>query len=298
MSWRQRAAYLTYRGLNSALQVFPGPVAAEIATIAGWTMSQVWRRKRPLLRRNLTRVLGEGTSPLVVEEYVRRSFDSYARYWVESARLASVPSSTLEKVFTIEGYEHIVEGAKAGKGVILALPHLGNWEYAGRWIAEQGHRMAAVAEVLDPPELYEWFVSRRNQLGLEIIPLREGTSAAVLQSLAQGGVVCLLADRDLGGKGVPVEFFGEETTLPAGPAMLAFRSGAALITCATYHYRGGHYYASVNPAIDTTRTGNLRKDVARVTEQMAREMEVFIRRAPDQWHMFVPNWPSDREPAG
>jgi lauroyl/myristoyl acyltransferase len=297
VSWRPRAAYLTYRGLGGALQAVPAPAAKLIATAAGWTMSQVWRRKRPLLRRNFRRVLGPGASPQLIEQYVRRAFDSYARYWVESARLTKVPSQRLERVFNIDGYEHILEAEKAGKGVILVLPHVGNWEYAGRWMAEHGHRMVAVAEVLEPPELYAWFVSQRAALGLEIVPLGGGTSGAVLRLLARGSVVCLLADRDLGGKGIEVEFFGEKTTLPAGPAMLAIRSGAALFTCATYHWPGEHHFALVNPAVDTTRTGSLRQDVARVTEQIAREMEDLIRRAPEQWHLFVPNWPSDRPEA-
>jgi lauroyl/myristoyl acyltransferase len=297
VNWRPRAVYLTYRSLAGALQVFPDPVAELIATTAGWTMSHVWRGKRSLLRRNLGRVLGAAASPLVVDEYVRRSFDSYARYWVESARVGKLPSEKLHEDFKLDGYEHIVEAAKAGKGVILALPHLGNWEHGGRWMAEKGHRIAAVAEVLEPPELFEWFLAQRAQLGMEIIPLREGTSSAVLRVLAAGGVVCLLADRDLAGNGIELEFFGEVTTLPAGPAMLALRSGAALITCAVYHYRGGHHSGIVNPPLDTTRTGSLRADVARLTEQIARDMEDLIRRAPDQWHLFVPNWPSDRGPA-
>jgi KDO2-lipid IV(A) lauroyltransferase len=112
--------------------------------------------------------------------------------------------------------------------------------------------------------------------------------------LRDGGLVGLLCDRDIIGNGVEVEFFGERTTLPAGPAALALRTGAALLTAAVYSEPGGMHSAVVNPPISTARTANLRTDVARVTQLVAAELEGLIRRAPEQWHLFQPNWPSDR----
>jgi KDO2-lipid IV(A) lauroyltransferase len=119
----------------------------------------------------------------------------------------------------------------------------------------------------------------------------------VLDALNQNHLLVLLSDRDIGGGGVEVEFFGERTTLPAGPATLALRTGAPLFASAVYaegHSRRG----VVRPALDTSRRGPLRDDVQRVTQDLARELEGLIRLAPEQWHLLQPNWPSDREQTG
>ena len=121
-----------------------------------------------------------------------------------------------------------------GRGVVIVLPHVGSWEYGGRWLAQQGYPMTTVGEMLEPPELFEWFTSQRRALGLTVLPPGPGTTVRLLDTLRAGRVVGLLADRDLAGNGVEVEFFGEKTTLPAGPALLALRSGAPLMTCAIY----------------------------------------------------------------
>ena len=138
-------------------------------------------------------------------------------------RLTSVDGE-VPSHFTIDGYEHIA-GLRAGNGVILALPHLGGWEYAAAWMGAQGHRMLAVVEPIEPPELYEWFVAQRDAFGLDIVPLGPSVLSDVLQALRDNRIVCLLSDRDLTGDGVEVEFFGERTTLPGGPATLALRTG-------------------------------------------------------------------------
>jgi KDO2-lipid IV(A) lauroyltransferase len=157
--------------------------------------------------------------------------------------------------------------------------------------------MTAVAEPVDPPELYDWFVSQRQRLGLTIVPLGDA-GGALLRTLRGGGLVGLLCDRDIVGNGVEVEFFGERTTLPAGPATLALRTGAALLPAAVYGGPGRRYHTGVIlPPVEAVRTGRLRADVTRLTQQVARDLESLIRRAPDQWYLFQPNWPSDRPDA-
>jgi KDO2-lipid IV(A) lauroyltransferase len=202
---------------------------------------------------------------------------------------------SVERGFTKEGYQHIVDGLAQGNGVILALPHLGGWEWAGRWMTDQGHRLTVVVEPLEPPELFQWFVDLRQSLGMTVVPLGDGAATAVMKALKANEVVCLLCDRDLERNGVEVEFFGERTTLPAGPAMLGLRTGAPVLPTGVYftpRYNGHH--AIVRPPVPATRLGGgLRDDVARVTQSLARELEFLIRRAPEQWHLFQPNWPSD-----
>ncbi len=194
----------------------------------------------------------------------------------------------------MSGYEYVAEGLDRGKGVILALPHLGGWEWAGRWLALRGVKITVVVEQLDPPELFDWFVKLRSELGMTVVALGPDAGKAVLGALKRNEVVCLLSDRDLDGRGVEVEFFGERTTLPAGPATLGIRTGAPILPTAVYftpRYNG--HFGLVRPPLDTTRSGSLRDDVARVTQQLARELELLITRAPQQWHLFQPNWPSD-----
>ena len=137
----------------------------------------------------------------------------------------------------------MTEALAGGNGVILALPHLGGWEWAGRWMTDQGHQMTVVVEPLDPPELFEWFVDLRKDLGMTVVPLGPKAGAAVLKALRSNEVVCLLCDRDLDRTGVEVEFFGERTTLPAGPATLSLRTGAPLLPAGVYftpRYNGHH----------------------------------------------------------
>ena len=125
--------------------------------------------------------------------------------------------------------------------------------------------------------------------------IRQKRGDTLVKTLRNGGLVGLLCDRDLVGNGIEVEFFGEMTTFPPGPATLALRTGATLITAAVFSGPGINHHAIISGPIDTTRSGSLRADVARITQEIARHFEDYIRRAPEQWHMFQPNWPSDRE---
>jgi KDO2-lipid IV(A) lauroyltransferase len=291
----QWARYLTYRGLAAALQVTPRPIAGALATAAGFTISEVWRDKRPLVSSNLRRVLGPEVDDALIRRLVTKAFSSYAHYWVESARVVGLRSDQIESTFSIEGFERFRLEMARGHGVVIVLPHVGSWEYGGRWLAQQGYPMTTVGELLEPPELFDWFTSQRATLGLTVLPPGPGTTVRLLDTLRAGRVVGLLADRDLVGNGVEVELFGEKTTLPAGPALLALRSGAPLMTCAIYQRPRGLYHAVLQPPLDSTRTGRMRQDVQRLTEEMARSLEGLIRLAPEQWHLFQPNWPSDRE---
>jgi KDO2-lipid IV(A) lauroyltransferase len=281
--------------LSAAVQPFPRPVAGAIASTVGYGMAWLRPGARRIVHKNMRRVLGPDVDERTVDRFTTAAFDSYAHYWVDASRLGLIRGRQVDDRFTIEGMEHVEASMRRAKGTVVALPHIGNWEYGGLWLAAHGYSMMCVAEVLDPPELYEWFVAQRERLGLEILPLQSDTTARLLAALREGRLLGLVADRDLIGNGVEVDFFGERTTLPGGSAMLALRSGADLMTAAVYHYRGDRHHAVVNPPIDCARTGRLRDDVARITQQIAREMEVLIKRAPEQWHLFQANWPSDRE---
>lgn len=180
--------------------------------------------------------------------------------------------------------------AGEGVGLVLVLPHIGCWEAGAAWAASVGKPLTTVAEVLEPPELFEWFVHMRERVDLTVLPVAATTISRLLGELSQGKVIALLSDRDVVGDGVPVTFFGKPTRLPGGPALLAIRSGAPLVPCAVYSQPSGHFLLHLASPLDTTRTGNLRADVARVTQSIAQAFEPLIRQAPDQWHVFQPMW--------
>ena len=250
-------------------------------------------RRKVMVARHAARARGR---PLDADEErlaVRGAVTSYARYWVESLRLPAMDPAVVDKRFTIEGLEHIAAAREAGTGVILALPHIGGWEVGGSWLVRQGFPLAVVVEPVKPPELFEWFAGLRRSFGFTVIPLGKGAGGEVLRALHENQVVALVTDRDIAGGGVEVDFFGERTTLPGGPAVFALRTGAPLLPTAVYFDGDGHH-AVVRPALPVERYGRLGEDAARLTQALAHELEDLIRAAPDQWHLFQPNWPSDR----
>jgi len=284
----------SYRLGSLAARLMPGPLATAAASSLGFGASFASPARREMYQRHLRRV-NPNLGRAAVRVATQTAFDSYARYYVESFRLPSLPKHAVERGFAKEGYrEHVLPALERGNGVILALPHLGGWEWAGRWMTDQGHKLTVVVEPLDPPELFEWFAELRRDLGMNVVPLGPTAGSTVLKALRDNEVVCLLCDRDLDRTGVEVEFFGERTTLPPGPATLSLRTGAPILPTAVYftpRYNGHH--AIVRPPVPTQRLGGLREDVGRVTQLLARELEFLIRRAPEQWHLFQPNWPSD-----
>ena len=266
-----------------------GPLTQPIAFGANYSN----RERRAMIERHLRRVNPQWSS-WRLRSAVQEAFESYTRYWVESLRLPSLGERTIDAGIELVAYPYVAEALDQGNGVILALPHLGGWEWAGRWLTDRGNNVTVVVEKIEPSELFDWFAKLRANLGMTVVPLGPEAGKAILRALNNNEIVCLLSDRDVGGGGVEVEFFGERTTLPGGPAMLSLRTGAPILPVAVYFTRrtNGHL-GLVRPPIPAERRGKLRDDVARVTQYLAQELEYLIRRAPEQWHLFQPNWPSD-----
>jgi len=287
-------AYLTYRGLGTVLQRLPELVAAGATGVVALIFGALPSASKAMYGRHVRRVMGPDTSDAEVEAMARRAILNYGRYWFEGARIPALgPDVISERMLVESGWEHLVAGMEAGNGVIMALPHIGSWEWGGAWLALQGYPMTSVAEPLKPPAMYDWFVSQREAMGLSIVALGADASGVLLRTLRAGKLVGLLCDRDIGGSGIEVEFFGERTTMPGGPAMLALRTGAVILPTAVYSGPGIEHTAVIMPPVPAERTGGLRQDVARVTQLIAGDLEQLIRRAPEQWHLFQPNWPTD-----
>ena len=283
-----------YKLAALAARATPSVVAAGLAVPFGAGANFWSPERREMIERHLRRV-DPTLRGLRLSRASQRAFDFYARYWIESFRLPTMSKRTVERGFTAPGYPQIVEALQDGNGAILALPHLGGWEWAGRWIADQGHEITVVVEHLEPPELFDWFVELRSKLGMHVVPLGPNAGSVVLKALRDNHIVCLLSDRDIGQSGPEVDFFGETTTLPGGAATVALRTGAPIFPTAVYFAdRFDSHFAWVREPLRPTREAKrLRDDVARITQDLADELEILIRRAPSQWHLFQPNWPSD-----
>ena len=290
-----QVVFRTYTTLGSCIAALPEAVALGLGDVVGDVLYRVRHEHRTMVKANLRRVLGAGAGDAqVLDLWAKRAFRAYARYWVEGARLPRTSTGEVVQHTFVDGLHHLQEGMAAGKGVILALPHIGSWEYGGAFLATQDLPMTAVAERIEPPALFDYFVEQRAAMGLTIVPLDKHSGGTLLSTLRGGGLVGLLCDRDIEGSGIEVDFFGERTTMPAGPATLALRTGATLCTGAVYSGPGRDHRALVEPPLDTTRGDSLRADVARLTQEIATRLEGLIRRAPEQWHVFQPLWLADR----
>jgi lauroyl/myristoyl acyltransferase len=289
------AVYAAYRAGALAASAVPAAVGEPAARAIGRMLSRAMPQRRAMAARHLNRASGGRLTGRALDRAVSAAFDSYARYWLEMFRLPSELRREIDRRFRVDGYEHIETALQAGHGVILALPHLGGWEWAGAWAhAVKGLSLLVVVEPVEPPELFDWFVRVRKAMGMEVVPLGPDAASRALGALRDNRGVCLVCDRDLTGDGVEVDFFGERTTMPAGPATLGLRSGAPVLPVAVYFDGRRNHFAIVRPPIDARREGRLRDDVSRMTQDLAHEFEHLIGRAPQQWHLMQPNWPSDR----
>jgi len=235
------------------------------------------------LRANLAAVR-PGLDAAALEELVARGVRSYFRYWCESFRLPSWPvDDMVARVRTVHEERLRVPYAE-GRGVIAALPHQANWDWAGAWAGATGMPVHTVAERLRPERLFDQFVAYRISLGMEILPLTGGQPplGVLADRLRSGAFVCLLADRDMSRNGVPVELCGRSTTMPPGPALLARETGAALLPL-SLAYRDDcleilfHEEVSVGTGPDDVRAG---------TQRIADAFTEGIHRDPQDWHMM------------
>lgn len=287
-----RAVYLGYRLGAAIARTLPLPAARLAAAAGSRVMVRTMHGRRQMIARHLQRVYDNGLAPEQLDAKVAEAFASYGRYWLESFRLPGTTARQLDAATSWSGLEHFDAALDAGNGVIIALPHLGGWDTTGAWFASLGAPITVVVEPVEPPALFEWFAELRRGYGVNVVPLGSDAGTAVLRALKAGEVVGLVCDRDIQGNGIEVDFFGEATRLPAGPAALALRTGAALLPAAVYQRPRGYYRGVIRPEIQIERTGRFRSDLQALTSALTREFEDLIRAAPSQWHAFQPNWPT------
>jgi len=283
------AAFATVERLATALPESLGRRLFDAGAVAAFHLAPGARR---VVEGNLSRVIGKEPGSPIVRAAAKEAFRSYGRYWFDSFHVRTLDPEDFMSRYRFQGREHIARAVEAGRGAVLALPHLGNWDAAGRWVHLTGWRITAVAEALRPQRLYDLFVRHRQALGLGIVGLQDDRRAGerLIQLIGDNELIALVADRDLKGRGVAVEMFGEERRMPAGPALLALTTGSPLLPAACYD-EGDGWVTYVEPPVEIERTESLREDVTALTRLLARRFERSIAAAPTQWHMFQPAWP-------
>ena len=281
---RHYPGYLAYRIFSAFFGLLPEPAMRKTGEALGIVAFFLAPGRRRIAEANMSRVVG-AHGPL--RKLTRQLFASYGRYWAETfwvrpRRLDDIMSHT-----SVDGMEHIRQLRKHG-GVILALPHLGNWEVAGLEGVAEKLDLVAAAEALPNPLISRWFIEQRALFGIDVVLVEKGASTRLLNLLRDGRTLALLSDRDLRGEGVAVKFFGEETTLPAGPFVLSKRTGAGVVPVATYFRETGpgHEFVVRPPLRDGT--------IEDMAQELAEHFEDFIRARPTQWHVLQPLWPADR----
>ena len=229
----------------------------------------------------------------------RAGMRSYLRYWLEVFQLPSYDQEHITGRMTVENFGAVRAHLDAGRGVLLALPHMGNWDLAGAWVAAQGVPFTTVAERLRPEALYETFVEYRESLGMEVLPLTGGGAAAgkLARRLRSGGLVCLVADRDITESGAQVKFFGEPASMAAGPAALALQTGAALLPVTLWFTEEG-CTARVHDEVLAPFGGDRADRIADMTQGMADAFAAGIAAHPEDWHMLQRIFLTDPAPDG
>lgn len=244
------------------------------------------------LERNLARVRPDADER-EVRTLSRAGMRSYLRYWCDAFRLQDLTGERIRAGVVTHDEPVFWKAIDAGKGVVAALPHMGNWDLAAAWAATVGAPVTAVAERVRPERLFERFVAYREAIGMEVVPLRGGPDPmpVLADRLRSGRLVCLVADRDMSRRGVEVSFFGAAAKMPAGPAALAVRTGASLLPV-TMWYDGPAMHIRFHQPLETRRAG-----IRELTQRIADEFAVGIAEHPADWHMLQPVWLADADPA-
>jgi len=288
------AGYLLYRALSGLFGLLPAPAVRVTGRGVGRGLSYVAGGRMSLLRRHMRRVMGPDPSDDEITAAGREMFASYGRYWAEVFWFRPRRKDLVIRGARVTGLEDVFKAKEAGRGIIFAVPHMGNWEIAGALGESLDLNVLSVAEDLPNPRITDWFVKTRAAYGIEIIVAGRGsTTTPLARALKNAQVVALVADRDVTGKGIEVEFFGEKTTMPVGPVSLALMTGAAIFPIGSQFDGAGHYFPC-QPELVVPDADDRSERIRLGTQALAVAYEGLIRQKPTDWHLFSANWPSDR----
>ena len=291
---RRRATLLAWHTWQRLDSVLPRAIRFAIATGLGELLFWLLPGKRAAVLQNMEHVLGPDAPRSAVRLVAKRSFRNYAKYLCEFTHLPRWRPSDLERLMSdVQGWDHVEDAMREGKGVIFVTPHFGNWDVAG-WYFGQRYAFSAVVEPLAPPELDALVQGWRQAKQIGIIPLANA-ARGVLRALHKGGLVALVVDRPTHarGEGARVRFFGSWTRVPAGAAHFALRTGAPVVAAGVWRTPRNTYAAFARPPVRFSPTpgADPDRDVERVMQRIMQEIEAIIRSHPDQWYMFRQMWP-------
>jgi lauroyl/myristoyl acyltransferase len=292
---RERIAYRAFALVAWLGRTLPTRTGRMLFRWAGTAAYHLAPRARATVAANQARVIGRAVDDPLVRAATREAFRRYARYWFDAFDVVDWSDAEIGRRFAWIGLEYLSDPVDAGTGVIAVLPHMGNWDAAGRAMSERGLPVVSVAERLRPDELFDLFLEHRRALGMTIIGLDQNgrVGRELSRAIGDGRVVALVADRDLTGRGIEVEMFGGRRKLPAGPALLALSSGAPIVIAAIYETADG-WRCVLHPLAEVPLTGSRRQDATAITREIARAFERAISASPPDWHLFQPGW-SDRD---
>ncbi len=250
-----------------------------IATIA-------YRRNRKrvqYLRMNYQHVF-PADSENTINEKVQEGLRNAMRYWCDTFRISDWDSEEVLKSVETKREELLLDSFASGNGVIVALPHAGNWDHAGLYFCSKGIQVNTVAEHLKPERLFRKFLKHRESMGMSVLDLNAQVITDLESRLKRGALVALVADRDLSKSGVTVNFFNGKARMPAGPALLAYRTNAVLITAFVSYTKKGIQIDFSGP-FKVEKQESESSEVTRLTQELALQFEKDISRAATSWHM-------------
>jgi phosphatidylinositol dimannoside acyltransferase len=239
------------------------------------------------LRSNLSRTQPEMTT-LDLDLLVIEAMRSYMRYWCDTFRLPDWSKERILSTTSVTNEHLLTDAITAGTGVIVAVPHAGNWDHAGAYFCAKGIRLVTVAERLKPEKLFLKFLAYRQAMGMEVLPLDGRVLSTLEERLNEGALVALVSDRDLSRSGIEVDFFGGIARMPAGPALLALRTNAPLITAFVSYTQAGVHIEFRNIILPSS--GDESSKVKEIVQLTAQYFEDGISESPEDWHMLQRIW--------
>jgi phosphatidylinositol dimannoside acyltransferase len=283
--------YRFYRFCEWLASWLPQRAAYATARVIGVAMFILYRKLRRTLVTNQRRLL-PGASRRQVAHSARRAAIVVAKNYYDLFRLPSMSREQLLSYIDVRGLEHLAQLHARGKGVIIVAPHLGSYNLVPSYVSALGYETVAVVEHIRDSRLHEYFFRLRANQGVQLLTTGPEDVRNILRALRAGKVVLMLADRNVGTSSDAVTFFDERTMLPAGPALIARRTGAALLPAYSYRVGNTRSVAVAWPEVRLPEIiGSVEQRRAADTQAVASLLEKMIHEAPDQWAILQPVWP-------
>lgn len=286
----EKLIYLAYLMGWKIVALLPENVAYSLFQRIGFILYSRNGKGVQRLRSNYT-IVSSGSSPEEIELLTARGIASYMRYWCDTFRIHRWSRERILSTVSTSNEELLTEPMRLGRGVIVALPHSGNWDHAGAYFCQKGIPLVTVAEVLKPEALFEKFLEHRQRMGFEVLPLDSRAFITLMRRAKEKRLLALVADRDLSDSGIPVQFYGHLTKMPAGPALIAIKTGLPLVAAhVSYTQEGIHIAFTEVPIEDCDDEG---EKLSRTVSRLASIFEAGISDSPEDWHMLQRVWLED-----